>query len=97
MLARYRRIGTLFCATKVFVPQVRPGADLDDMRVTAWRGIRDAYTKAVSAKLAWLHRSHWLLIASFVAVLVLLVWLAFLPSAPAPPTQVIILTPTPAP
>jgi hypothetical protein len=89
-------LGSLYCATRVFVPQVRPGADLDDVSVDAWLKIRNTYTETVAQKLAWLHRSHRLLISSFVVVLVLLILLVFLPAAPAPgPTQIIILTPTP--
>lgn len=91
-------LGSLFYATRVFVPQVRLGADIDDFSVDAWLRIRDVYTKTLDVKLALLHRSHWLLISSFVIVLVPLILLAFLPAASAPgPTEVIILTPTPSP
>jgi hypothetical protein len=87
---------SLYCATRVFVPQVRPGANLNEVSASAWRDIRKTYRQTVDTKLSWLHRSHRWLVGSFAVVLVLLVCLAFLPPAPAPgPTQIIIITPTP--
>ncbi len=91
-------LASLFCATRVFVPQVRQGADLDDIQLDAWQKIRDTYAKTVRQKLAWLHWSHGFLIMSFVVVLILLTLLALWPAPPAPgPSQMIILTPTPVP
>ena len=53
---------------------------------------------AAEEKLRWVRRSHRWLLLSFVAVLGLLVLLAFFPAAPdAGPTQIILLTPTPHP
>jgi hypothetical protein len=91
-------LASLFCATRVFVPQVRFGADIDDFSIHTWQRIRDTYSDTVAHKLVWLHLSHWFLISSFVVVLLLLILQAFLPAAlPSGPTQIIILTPTPIP
>jgi hypothetical protein len=88
-------LASLYCATRVFVPQVRPDADLDDSRPNAWERLRDAYGAAGAQKLAWLRRAHRLLVVSFAAVLLLLVSLAFVPAAPdSGPTRIIIITPT---
>jgi hypothetical protein len=87
---------TLFCATLVFVPQVREGADADDVSLDAWTQTRDTYRKTVNDKLFWLHWSHRLLVVSFLTVLMLLSALTFLPSTPGTgPTQIMIVTPTP--
>jgi hypothetical protein len=87
---------SLYCATRVFIPQARPGVNLNDVSVGAWQHIKEVYEKTGDEKLKWLHRSHYWLIGSFVVVLALLVVLAFLPSPPqAGPTQIIIVTPTP--
>lgn len=87
---------SLYCATRVFVPQIRSGVNLNDMSVDAWQNIEGTYEKTCDEKFKWLHRSHYWLIGSFVVVLIVLVALAFLPPAPAPgPTPIIIVTPTP--
>src|SRR5260370_42119477 len=87
---------SLYCATRVFVPQVRSGVNLNDMSVGAWQNIEEIHEKTSDVKLKWLHRSHHWLIGSFAVVLIVLVTLAFLPSAPASaPTPIIIVTPTP--
>jgi len=70
---------SLYCATRVFVPQVRSGLNLNDMRVDAWQNIEATYEKTVDKKLIWLRRSHRWLISSFGLVLIELVILAFLP------------------
>lgn len=75
---------SLYCATQVFVPKVRPGVDLNDMSVTAWQDIKHTYETTVAEKLAWLHRSHRWLIVSFSVLLLVLVLLVFLPAAPQP-------------
>lgn len=86
---------SMFCATQVFVPRVR-NADLNDVRIDAWQNLREEYHRVVKDKLTWLHRAHLLLVISFVAVLLLLGALAFLPPASASePARSIILTPTP--
>jgi hypothetical protein len=91
-------LGSLYCATRVFVPQARPGADLDDAGPNAWERIRATYDATVQQKLGWLQRAHRLLVISFAAVLLLLATLAFLPSAPdEAPTRILIVTPTPVP
>ena len=88
---------SLYCATRVFVPQVRSGMNLNDMSVGAWQNIEEIYEKTGDEKFKWLHRSHYWLIGSFAVVLIILVTLAFLPSAPASaPTPIIIVTPTPS-
>jgi len=87
---------SLYCATRVFLPQVRPGVNLNDMHAGAWQNIKQAYEKTRDEKLAWLAWSHRWLIISFGAVLVVLVTLALLPAAPpSAPTPIIIITPTP--
>lgn len=87
---------SLYCAARVFVPQARPGVNLNDVSIGAWQSIKEVYEKTVDEKLKWLHRSHHWLIGSFVVILLLLVALAFLPPAPqAGPTPIIIVTPTP--
>jgi hypothetical protein len=87
----------LYCATRVFVPQVRSGVSLHDTGIDAWQNVEATYERVGDEKLKWLHRSHHWLIGSFVVVLVLLTIFTFLPSAPsAGPTPVIIVTPTPA-
>ena len=91
-------LGSLYFATRVFLPEKRSGADLDDFSEGAWLKIRETYTKTRDNKLAHLNRSHSLLVASFGAILLLLVASLFLPGAPASgPTEMIILTPTPVP
>jgi hypothetical protein len=86
---------SLYCATRVFVPQVRPGVNLNDVSVGAWQQIKDAYEATVDQKLKWLRRSHVTLVVSFAAVLLMLVLLALLPAPPAAgPTPIIIVTPT---
>jgi hypothetical protein len=87
---------SLFCATRVFVPRVRPTVNFNEISVSAWQKVKDAYGRASEEKLRWLHRSHGWLITSFVLLLVAVLFLLFLPGAPTGPTHVIIVTPTPA-
>ncbi|HEY6411877.1 MAG TPA: hypothetical protein VIY29_30840, partial [Ktedonobacteraceae bacterium] len=89
---------SLYCATRVFLPQVRLGANINDMRIGAWQNIKQTYEKTRDEKLAWLAWSHRWLIISFAAVLVILVTLAFLPAPSlSGPTPIIIITPTSTP
>lgn len=77
---------SLFCATRVFVPRVRPGVNFNEVSASAWQKVKDAYGRASEEKLHWLHRSHRWLITSFVLLLVAVLFLLFLPGAPAGPT-----------
>lgn len=87
---------SLFCATQVFVPRMRLGANRSDISVGAWQNIRDTYEIVLEEKLKWLQRAHQWLVSSFCLVLVLLFLLTFLPEKPkAEPERVVILTPTP--
>ena len=87
---------SLFYATRVFVPRVRPNVNFNEVSVSAWRKVKDAYGHANEEKLRWLHRSHLWLIASFALVLFIVVALVSLPPVAIKPTQIIIVTPTPA-
>jgi len=78
---------SLFCATRVFVPRVRPGINFNEMSTSAWQKVKDAYGQASEEKLHWLHRSHRWLITSFVLLLVTVLFLLFFPGAPAGPTH----------
>lgn len=89
-------LGSLFCATQVFVPRMHLDVNLNDVSVTAWQQVKQKFESIVERKLGWLRWSQLLLVVSFGAVLVVLVVLAVLPAAPAAgPTPVIIVTPTP--
>ena len=89
---------SLFCATQVFVPKMHLDLNLNNMSVGAWQQIKQKYESVVRKKLAWLHRSHIMLVVSFGAVLLVLVILALLPAPlQSGPTPVIIVTPTPVP
>lgn len=87
---------SLFCATKVFMPKPRSGANTEDTSVKAWQQTKDTYEKTANDKLTWLHWSHLTLVFSFGAVLIVLVTFILLPALPEPgPTPIIIVTPTP--
>lgn len=91
---------SLFYATRVFVPRVQPDVDFNEVSVSAWRKVKEAYGRASEEKLRWLQISHRWLIASFIFVLFSIVVFLMLPSPPAAPpepTRIIILTPTPQP
>src|ERR1700674_5365863 len=75
---------SLYSATRVFVPQPRPGVNFNDLDTDAWQDIQRLYERAADEKLKWLRRSHRWLILSFAVVLILLAVLAFLPGAPDP-------------
>jgi len=75
---------SLFYATRVFVPRVRPDINFNEISVSSWQKVKDAYGRANEEKLRWLHRSHRWLIASFVLVLVAVLFLLFLPGTPIP-------------
>jgi hypothetical protein len=76
---------SLLYATRVFVPRVRPGVNFNEVSASAWRKVKDAYGRTSEEKLHWLQFSHRWLIASFVLVLIAVVVLVFLPTAPTPP------------
>lgn len=88
---------SLFYATRVFVPRVQPSVNFNEVSVSAWQKIKDGYGRANEEKLRWLHRSHGWLIVSFVLVLIAILVLILLPTTPAGPTRIIIVTPTPTP
>jgi hypothetical protein len=89
---------SLYSATQVFVPQPRPGVNINYLDIDVWQDIQRLYDQGAEEKLRWLRRSHRWLLLSFVAEPGLLVLLAFLPATPDPgPTQIILLTPTPQP
>lgn len=91
-------LASLFCASMVFVPRARAGADLDDWSEEAWVDLRATYFSTVRKKRRWLHWSHGLLIASFAVMLLLLAWLVLMPAdGGGTITTVIVLTPTPNP
>jgi hypothetical protein len=86
---------SLFYATRVFVPRVQPDVNFNELSVSAWQKVKEAYGRVGEQKLRWLHLSHGWLIASFVFVLIAVIALVWLPVAPTGPTQIIIVTPTP--
>lgn len=90
-------LASLFYATRVFVPRVQPGINFNEISVSAWQKVKDAYGRVNEEKVRWLHRSHRWLIASFVLVLISLLVLTLLPTVPTAPTRIIIVTPTPSP
>ena len=85
---------SLFSATRVFVPRVRPGVNFNEVSVSAWRKVKDAYGQVSEEKLRWLQYSHRWLIASFVLVLIAVVVLVFLPTTPTAPTPAVVPTPS---
>jgi hypothetical protein len=88
---------SLFYATRVFIPRVRPDVNFNEVSANAWQKMKDAYGRVSKEKLRWLHVSHCWLIASFVLILLTVALLVLLPAAPTEPTQIIIITPTPTP
>jgi len=85
---------SLFYATCVFVPRVRPGVNFNEVSAGAWQKIKEAYGRASEEKLRRLQYSHRWLIVSFVLVLIAVVVLVFLPTAAAAPTPVVVPTPS---
>ncbi len=88
---------SLFYATRVFVPRMRPDVNFNEVSASAWQKVKDVYGRVSEEKLRWLHFSHRWLIVSFALVLLAVVVLVLLPTAPTEPTQIIIVTPTPTP
>jgi hypothetical protein len=87
---------SLYCASRVFVPSIRYGADTESFRVDAWIRVRDIYNETLTKKLAWLRWSHLFLIIGFVAIFCSMLLLLWLPSSSGPNAiEVIIVTSTP--
>ena len=86
---------SLVYATRVFVPRTRPGVNFNELSVSAWQKVKDAYGEVAEEKLRWLHRSQRWLIGSFVLVLVAVVLFVLSPAPAVAPTPIIIVTPTP--
>jgi len=82
-------------ATRVFVPRLRPGVNFNELSVSAWQKVKDAYGQVEEEKLRWLHHAQRWLIGSFVLVLLAVVLFVLLPAPAAKPTPIIIVTPTP--
>jgi len=38
---------SLFCATRVFVPRVRPGVNFNEVSASAWQKVKDAYGRVL--------------------------------------------------
>ncbi len=70
---------SLFFAIHVFVPRVRPGVNFNEVSVSTWQKIKDAYRQASEEKLRWLRYSHRWLVVSFVLVLIAIVVFILLP------------------
>jgi hypothetical protein len=87
---------SLAYATRVFVPRIHPGVNFNELSISAWQRVRDAYGVVAEKKLHWLHRSQQWLIGSFVLVLLAVVLFVLLPAPPTAPTPIIIVTPTPS-
>jgi hypothetical protein len=69
---------SLYCATQVFVPQVRGNVHPDEVGVGVWIEIRRTYEQTMTDKLSWLHWSHKWLLISFGSVLLVVLLLSFL-------------------
>jgi len=90
---------SMLSAARVYIPREYEGADSDDVSPDAWQRFSQVYNTAVMRKRVRLYWSHRLLIGSFVVLILCLgVALGYPPvkSAPAP-TQILIVTPSPAP
>jgi len=86
---------SLAYATRVFVPRIRPGVNFNELSVSAWQKVKDAYGEVAEEKLRSLHRSQRWLIGSFVLVLVAVVLFVLSPAPAVAPVPIIIVTPTP--
>jgi hypothetical protein len=87
---------SLFFATRVFLPRIRPEVNFNEVSAGAWQKVKEVYRQAAEEKLRWLHRSHNWLVASFVLILLAVILFVCLPTPPvAGPTQILIVTPTP--
>jgi hypothetical protein len=71
---------SLYCAVQVFVPKERLGVNLNDVSIDGWVKTKQVYEEAVDKKMRWLHHAHRWLVASFAAVIFLIVIYAFLPT-----------------
>ena len=69
---------SLFYATRVFVPRVQPDVNFNEVSASAWHKVKNAYGRASEEKLRWLQYSHRWLVASFVLVLIAIVFLLLL-------------------
>src|SRR5260370_19368841 len=69
---------SLIYATWVFVPRVRPGVNFNEMSVSAWQKLKDAYGSIVEEKLRYLHYAHRWLVVSFGFILLAVILLVFL-------------------
>ncbi len=84
-----------FFATLTFLPRVRKDSNTNDLDANAWLALRRTYTETVGEKLCFLHLAHGFLVASFAALLALLVVVTQLPAPAEPgPTRVLVITPT---
>jgi hypothetical protein len=88
---------SLFYAIRVFVPHVQPDVNFNEVSASAWQKVKDAYGRVSEEKLRCLQYSHRWLIASFVLVLLAIVVLVLLPTAPTGLTQISIVMLTPSP
>jgi hypothetical protein len=88
---------SLFYATRVFVPGIQPDVNFNEVSVSAWQKVKDAYGRVSEEKLHWLHYSHRWLIASFILVFLAIMVLILLPVGPSGPASGIMGTPTPTP
>ncbi|MBA2392637.1 MAG: hypothetical protein H0V70_07805 [Ktedonobacteraceae bacterium] len=88
---------SLFFATRVFLPRIRPGVNFNEVSAGAWQKVKDVYRQAAEEKLRWLRYSHGWLVASFVLILLAVILFVCLPTPPTGPTQILIVTPIPSP
>lgn len=87
---------SLAYATRVFVPRIHPDVNFNELSLSAWQKVKDAYGEVAEKKLRWLHCSQRWLIGSFVLVLLAVVLFGLLTMPPMAPTPIIIVTPTPS-
>ena len=84
---------SLAYAMRVFVPRVQPDVNLNELSVSAWQKVKDAYATVAEEKLHFLHRSQSWLVGSFVLVLFAIVLFTFLPAPATLPTPSNIVVP----
>lgn len=85
---------SLAYAMRVFVPHVQPDVNVNEVSVSAWQKVKDAYATVAEEKLRFLHHSQRWLVGSFVLVLLAVILFALLPVPVTGPTPIIIVTPT---
>jgi hypothetical protein len=73
---------SLALATRVFLPRVQPGVNLNEISPGAWQKVKDAYARTSEAKLQALQHAHFWLLISFGAVLLSVVIFVLLPAPP---------------